>query len=198
MPNTKNYRQRLYAEKEELLRQIKALKMRFNQSQGDSMQELSTYDNHPADIGTETFERSKDLGLLDNNLLLLARTEKALKRIEDGSYGICEHCGQEIPPERLQLVPATSLCVSCQKELEKQQGPSPRRPIEEEVFSSSFGHTLGGEKENAFDGEDSWQAVARYNEQADVYYEDIGEDEDEIGLVEETDAISNRDYKRQL
>ena len=59
MPNTKNYRQRLYAEKEELLRQIKALKMRFNQSQGDSMQELSTYDNHPADIGTETFERSK-------------------------------------------------------------------------------------------------------------------------------------------
>ena len=97
----------------------------------------------------------------------------------------------------MQLVPATSLCVSCQKELEKQQGPSPASNRGGSIFSS-FGYTLGGEKENAFDGEDSWQAVARYNEQADVYYEDIGEDEDEIGLVEETDAISNRDYKRQL
>ena len=193
-----NYRRRLYAEKEKLLQQIKALKIRLRKSQGDSVQELSTYDNHPADIGTETFERGKDLGLLDNNRMLLVKVEEALQRINDGSYGTCENCGREISKQRLQAIPHTTLCVPCQIEQERRQNRSSRRPIEEEIFSRSFGNTFRGKRETAFDGEDSWQAVARNNEQPMVYYEDIGEDEDKIGQVEETDTISNRDYREQL
>lgn len=198
MPEIEDYRQCLRAEKERLVRQIKTLKVQLGKSGGDSVQELSTYDNHPADIGTETFERGKALGLLDNNRFLLLKVEKALQRIGDGSYGTCVNCGRRISQQRLQAIPYTTLCVVCETEQERQQDRPSRRPVEEDIFPSSFGNTFGGERETAYDGEDSWQAVARYNEQADVYYEDIGEDEDGIGLVEDTDAISNEDYKRQL
>ncbi|GEM_PF-5389217 len=44
--------------------------------------------------------------------------EGALRRFQEGRYGVCEECGEEIPVERLQAVPATVLCIDCQRELE--------------------------------------------------------------------------------
>ncbi|MGI6583245.1 MAG: TraR/DksA C4-type zinc finger protein [bacterium] len=198
MSNLDQYRQRLLQEKERLVRLIEGLEEGLRESQGDSLQELSTYDNHPADVGSETYERSKDLGLRDNNRLLLAKVEEALQRIEAGTYGRCEICGQEIAPERLQAVPYTTLCLDCKREQEERPGHS-LRPREEEALAVPFSRTFLDDRESVvFDGEDSWQAVARYNKQPHVYYEDIGEDEDTIGQVEKTDAISNEDYKEQL
>jgi len=56
----------------------------------DSINELSMYDNHPADIGTETFERSKDIGLKDLAQRQIKEINDALGRITEGNYGICE------------------------------------------------------------------------------------------------------------
>jgi YteA family regulatory protein len=198
MSTTDHYRQLLLQEKERLVRLIEGLEEGLRESQGDSIQELSTYDNHPADVGSETYERSKDLGLRDNNRLLLAKVEEALRRIEAGTYGRCENCGREIAPERLRAVPHTTLCLACKKEQEKRLGHS-LRPLEETTLAVPFGRTFRDESESiAFDGEDSWQAVARYNKLPYVFYEDIGEDEDKIGQVEKTDALSNEDYQEQL
>ena len=58
MSTTDHYRQLLLQEKERLVRLIEGLEEGLRESQGDAIQELSTYDNHPADVGSETYERS--------------------------------------------------------------------------------------------------------------------------------------------
>lgn len=161
----------------------------------DSIDELSFYDNHPADIGDETFEREKDLGFKLFTEDRLAMIEEALKNIEEGTYGICESCGREISQKRLQAVPYTSLCMECKKENEGLERHP--RPIEEDVIQPPFGGNYLNE-DNAFDGEDAWQAVARYgtsetpsdignsaDDYDDIY---INADED-IGIVEEYEGI---------
>ena len=71
----------------------------------------STYDNHLADTATETYERELDEGLEEDAREQLHQVEKALGRIESGEYGTCEICGKEIPVERLEAVPWTTLCI---------------------------------------------------------------------------------------
>lgn len=129
----------------------------------DSLGELSVYDNHPADIGGELFERSKDIALRDNAHLMIEEIENAIKRIKNGSYGTCEACGCEIPEERLEAVPAASLCIQCQQKSEERDDHS--RPIEEEVLAPPFHRTFLDNSESdfvGFDGEDALQAVLKY------------------------------------
>ncbi|HEX2118382.1 MAG TPA: TraR/DksA C4-type zinc finger protein [Acidimicrobiales bacterium] len=90
------------------------------QSENDSVGELSSYDQHQADMGTETFEREKDLSILEQVEAELADVEHALRRLDDGTYGTCEVCGRTIPDERLEAMPATRLCVEHQAEAERQ------------------------------------------------------------------------------
>ena len=82
------------------------LERNLAQSQKDSVQELSSYDQHSTDLGSETFERSKDVGLRDNARLELAMVHEAMERLEDGTYGICESCGLPIDIDRLRALPA--------------------------------------------------------------------------------------------
>lgn len=165
-------------------------------SMQDSIDELSFYDNHPADIGDETFEREKDLGLKLFTEDRLAMIKEALNNIKEGTYGICESCGREISQERLDVVPYTSLCMDCKKEDEGLERHP--RPIEEDVIQPPFGGNYRN-NDNAFDGEDAWQAVARYgtsespsdignsaDDYDDIY---INADED-IGIVEEYEGIA--------
>ena len=72
---------------------------------------LSAADNHLADAATETYERELDEGLEEDARDQLRQVEKALGRIESGEYGRCEICGKEIPVERLEAVPWTTLCI---------------------------------------------------------------------------------------
>jgi RNA polymerase-binding transcription factor DksA len=90
------------------------------QSESDSVGELSSYDQHQADMGTETFEREKDLSILEQVEAELADVEHALRRLDDGTYGTCEVCGKAIPDERLEAMPATRLCVAHQAEAERE------------------------------------------------------------------------------
>lgn len=75
----------------------------------------SYYGNHLADTGTETFEEEKALALEAHLQGLLSKVEEALRRFEEGTYGICEECGQPIPPERLEALPYATTCVRCQQ-----------------------------------------------------------------------------------
>ncbi len=76
--------------------------------------ELSNYDQHPADAGTETSGKTQDLMMLNQIEAELADVERALARIDDGTYGICEACGKPIGDARLEAMPATRFCVEDQ------------------------------------------------------------------------------------
>lgn len=90
------------------------------ESENDSIAELSGLDQHQADLGTETFEREKDLSILENVEAELADIEFALARIGDGTYGTCEACGKAIDEERLEAMPAARLCLDDQATAERQ------------------------------------------------------------------------------
>lgn len=130
----------------------------------DSLGELSVLDNHPADIGTEVYLRSQDVAEHDRLLHRVEAIDAALERSEKGNYGICEHCGREIPSERLEILPYTTVCQQCSREEEKEEQHSfYREPVENEILNRPFSRTFNdGLDRVEFDGEDSWQAVARY------------------------------------
>ncbi|HEX4979752.1 MAG TPA: TraR/DksA C4-type zinc finger protein [Acidimicrobiales bacterium] len=90
------------------------------ESEEDSTQELSSVDQHQADVGTETFDRSKDLAILDEVEAELVEVEHALGRLDDGTYGLCEACGKPIPDDRLDAMPATRFCLEDQAAAEQE------------------------------------------------------------------------------
>ena len=73
----------------------------------------------PPTRGPRRFQREHELALTQNARELLAQTERALARIEDGSYGVCESCGQPIGKARLQAFPRAVLCVTCKQREER-------------------------------------------------------------------------------
>ncbi len=85
----------------------------------ESLGELSSIDQHPADMGTETFEREKAESILLSTEAHLADVERALAKLDDGRYGICETCGKTIPDERLEARPATRYCLEDQERIEQ-------------------------------------------------------------------------------
>jgi DnaK suppressor protein len=85
-------------------------------------QELSSADQHPADIGTELFEREKDLSILEQVAAELGDVDRAVRRLADGKYGVCEACGKPIGAARLEARPATTLCVDDQARVERFNG----------------------------------------------------------------------------
>jgi RNA polymerase-binding transcription factor DksA len=99
-----------------------------DQSESDSVSEISSYDQHQADMGTETFEREKDLSILEQVEAELADVEFAIRRLDEGTYGTCEVCGRPIPEERLAALPATRLCLQHQAEAEREVRASGERP----------------------------------------------------------------------
>src|SRR5438067_10944321 len=92
-----------------------------DESEDESISELSGgIDQHQADVGTETFEREKDLSILEQIEAELADVEHALRRLDDGTYGTCEFDGKPIPEERLEAVPAARFCLEHQAAAEQQ------------------------------------------------------------------------------
>ncbi len=75
------------------------------------------YGNHMADDATDAFEQAKDLALRINAQQLLLQVTDALDRFEEGTYGLCEMCGEEIDPARLQALPYVTSCIRCQQRL---------------------------------------------------------------------------------
>ncbi|MED3563041.1 TraR/DksA C4-type zinc finger protein [Bacillus xiapuensis] len=166
----------------------------------ESMGELSSYDNHPADEGTDLFEREKDIALKEHYELQLRNINHALEAMEKGSYGKCEVCGKEIPIERLEALPNTTFC----KEHSPDQFVSHERPIEEGVLMPPWGKFDMDDKNEdvAFDAEDSWQAVAEWGTSEtpsdlafpqDSYNDIYIEADENIGYVEDFENFVGND-----
>jgi DnaK suppressor protein len=72
-----------------------------------------------ADAGSKTFEREHEMSLANNTRDMLVQAERALGRIENGTYGICENCGNPIGKARLQVFPRATLCMTCKQREER-------------------------------------------------------------------------------
>ncbi|MBI4261385.1 MAG: TraR/DksA C4-type zinc finger protein [Actinobacteria bacterium] len=81
--------------------------------------ELSSVDQHPADPGSETFEREKDLAIPESLGAQLVEIDRAEGRIAAGTYGTCEACGRPIGEARLEAKPAARYCVEDQARAER-------------------------------------------------------------------------------
>lgn len=160
----------------------------------DSVDELSTIDNHPADLATELYERGKDMALKVHDDDELAKVNTALQKIEDGTYGVCEVCQHDIPYDWLVALPYTSFCI---EHTDAKDVPTDR-PIEEQVLLPPVDNSFSGrdDKDDIHDYEDVFQIVAKYGtsetpsdfegdfENIDELYEDS----EEIAVNDEWDS----------
>jgi RNA polymerase-binding protein DksA len=104
-------RQRLEAEHAELQVQLTTIEeTSFATSQSDISGEVS-FDEENADAGTFTFERERDLSIENNVRDLMGKIDRALSRMEAGTYGICSRCGKPIEKARLKALPYADLCI---------------------------------------------------------------------------------------
>ncbi|HZU74485.1 MAG TPA: TraR/DksA C4-type zinc finger protein [Acidimicrobiales bacterium] len=94
------------------------------ESEQENLSELSGADQHQADVGTETFDRERDLSILEQIEAELSDVEHALERLENGTYGLCEACGRPINDARLEALPASRFCVDDQAAAERETRPS--------------------------------------------------------------------------
>jgi RNA polymerase-binding protein DksA len=70
-------------------------------------------DNHMAEIAAPTLDREIDYTLEENSEQVLAEIDEALRRIEEGTYGVCRSCGRPIAEERLEALPWATVCIDC-------------------------------------------------------------------------------------
>jgi DnaK suppressor protein len=106
--------------REQLSEQLRALL-----SNGDvTIGQLEEDDESPADPNDRASlesDRNFDLRLLDRDRRLILKIREALQRIEDGTFGICEDCGQPIEEKRLRARPVTSQCIECKEDQERRE-----------------------------------------------------------------------------
>jgi DnaK suppressor protein len=88
----------------------------------DTGGELSSFDQHPGDAGTETFELERNVSLLEQVENELEEIEAAFGRLERGEYGRCQACGRPIGDERLEAMPAARFCIEDQARIEREAG----------------------------------------------------------------------------
>ncbi|MFH0855707.1 MAG: TraR/DksA family transcriptional regulator [Candidatus Omnitrophota bacterium] len=93
----------------------------LKKSQKDASGDISGYTYHMADVATDNYDREFSLGLASNDRKSLYELNDALKKTEDGTFGICEDCKRLIAKARLKAVPQARLCVKCQEKREKRQ-----------------------------------------------------------------------------
>jgi DnaK suppressor protein len=82
-------------------------------------EESKGYSQHQADEGTDDFDRSISLELSNKEFTVLRQIERALQKIEEGTYGICDLTGEEIPIKRLEAIPYATMTVKAQEKFEK-------------------------------------------------------------------------------
>lgn len=110
------FRQLLLAKRNELLGNVTTME---DETLKKERSELSSMPFHMADAGSDNFEQEFTLDLMDSEKKLLIEINDALRRIEEGTYGICEGKGETIPKARLNAIPWARYCVTCAELKEK-------------------------------------------------------------------------------
>jgi len=91
----------------------------IKKSQKDASGDISGYTYHMADVATDTYDREFSLGVVSTERKILIEVADALKKLEEGVFGICEGCKLPIAKTRLKAIPYARLCVKCQEKKEK-------------------------------------------------------------------------------
>jgi len=116
--DTEHFRQRLLDDRARVREALDYLHEKNPGSMEDETQEIKS-DNHPGDVATITHDREIDYTLEENEERVLAAIDTALKRLDDGTFGICRSCGQPIGVERLEALPHTTQCIDCKRKEER-------------------------------------------------------------------------------
>ena len=123
----KHFEERLIEERQRLLKELGYFEDKiFSSSQRDAAGDLSAYSVHMADQASDAQEREKAYHMASSEGRLLYHIDEALRRIKDGTFGLCLACGKKIQKTRLEVVPHARLCIECKK-LEENGTPE-RRP----------------------------------------------------------------------
>lgn len=202
------FKKRLLDERKEVLNTLKLMEdhQSTHASIRESTEELSSYDNHPADLGTEMFIVEMNANLENHERYRLTEIDRALEKIENGTYGNCNLCGKEIDEERLEFIPEANICMECAKDkmpIEDFQGDR-GRPVEEELLYPAFERTnMDGKDYTGYDGEDAYQDVAKYNQVKNDPSFTTGDhlgvfDENSHGVVQEVENITEGEFLDQL
>jgi len=109
----KKFKAQLVSERDRLERVISDHERELEEARMTETSAERSPDPGSAEAGSMNFEYEKELSLGQNTVDLLRKVERALARIGDGSYGICESCGQPIPVARLEVLPYATECVTC-------------------------------------------------------------------------------------
>ena len=126
--------------------------LNLGENDSNDITELSNYDNHPAEIASELFDIGQQMALKKLQEKEIEEIERAKKKIEEGTYGICEGCGSSIDPKRLELLPHAKLCIDCAKKQDEhilmlKNDKRKRRPSEEQVINAAnMNDTLKGKQ----------------------------------------------------
>jgi len=116
----KEYHELLIKKKLYILEELKIInKDTLNKSLRDASGDLSGYSFHMADVATDNYDREFSFGIAAGENKQLRLVDDALKRIEEGVYGKCSNCENQIKISRLKAIPQADLCISCQSEEEK-------------------------------------------------------------------------------
>jgi DnaK suppressor protein len=108
----KGFRKELEEEREQLRRQFSEIEeTSLGAPQSELSGDISSFDEEYADAGTDTFERERDLSLSNNIRDLIDKIDRALGRIDEGAYGLCERCGRPIEKARIKALPYATLCI---------------------------------------------------------------------------------------
>lgn len=114
------FKKLLIEKRTELLEGLDEFKDReLTSASKDSAGENSAYSFHMADVGTDNMEREKAFFFATREGKYLTHIDKALERIENGTYGTCPDCENPIPQERLKAVLTASRCVPCKEKAER-------------------------------------------------------------------------------
>ena len=116
----KVFRQLLIADRAKLAEEIKTIAREASTSPRDASGDLSAYTIHMADMAADTYDRELSMNLVSSEQELLYQIDDALKRLDDGSFGLCQQCGEPIAMSRLKAVPYASLCITHQRVKEQQ------------------------------------------------------------------------------
>src|SRR4051812_13772617 len=113
------YRQKLLTLGKRLQGNVESIQNEaFRKTGGEASGSLSNAPLHLADLGSDSFEQEMSLGVLENEEQMLEQIAEALTRIEQGTFGRCQECGQEIGTERLQALPYTPHCIDCARKVQ--------------------------------------------------------------------------------
>jgi len=117
--DTEQLRQRMLEERRRVVDAIDNIHAENPGSIGEETEETTFQDNHLGDIATATFDREMASTLEDNSTHVLTEIDAALKRIDEGTFGVCTRCGKPISAERLEALPWATLCIDDKRKQER-------------------------------------------------------------------------------